>query len=225
MRKWIKYKNGQFGGVYSGDSIEYGFEDNKITIDENTSDQDLFSMGILRLNPWKNPFPGRPHRTNRGPKYEFVNNGLAEVNEVYDVIFDTFEEIRDMKIDIWYQNKDGIHKQGVYYKGRYFDCRFRNMSHLSIMSSLIPLGKYPKDFHWFDSKGEKFPLYEEDCIGVLEAFAQAVVEIETKSYKIYNEIMAINDIDELIAYSPMIELEMYDNDGNLIGEGAPDDVL
>ena len=28
--------------------------------------------------------------------------------------------------------------------------------------------------------------------------------------------MAINDIDELIAYSPMIELEMYDNDGNLI---------
>ena len=225
MRKWIKYKNGQFGGVYSGDSIEYGFEDNKITIDENTSDQDLFSMGILRLNPWKNPFPGRPHRTNRGPKYEFVNDGSAEVNEVYDVIFDTFEEIRDMKIDIWYQNKDGIHKQGAYYNGRHFDCRFRNMSHLSIMSSLIPLGKYPKDFHWFDSKGEKFPLSEEDCIGVLEAFAQAVVEIETKSYKIYNEIMAINDIDELIAYSPMIEFEMYDNDGNLIGEGAPDDVL
>lgn len=216
MRKWIKYKNGQFGGVYEGDSIEYGFEDNKITIDENTSDQDLFSMGILRLNPWKNPFPGRPCQVNRGPKYEFVNDGSAEVNEVLDVKFDTFEQIRADKIDQWYMNKDGIHKQGVYYKGRYFDCRFRNMSHLSIMSSLIPLGKYPKDFHWFDSEGERFPLSEEDCIGILEAFADAVVDIETKSYKVYKEIMAINDIDELIAYAPMIQMELLDEDGNLI---------
>tara|TARA_R100001015_G_C4634818_1_gene202243 strand:+ start:6826 stop:7503 length:678 start_codon:yes stop_codon:yes gene_type:complete len=225
MRHWIKYKNGRFGGVYQGDSIEYGFEDDKITIDENTSDQDLFSLGILRLNKWKAEFPNRPYKIQHGPKYEFVNDGSAEVNEVFDIRYETFEEIRNIKIDTWYMNKDGIHKQGVYYNGRHFDCRFRNMSHLSILASMIPLGKYPENFEYFDSKGERFLFPEEDCIGLLEAFTKMIVDLETSTYKVFNEIMAINDIDELIAYAPKIEFEMYNSDGNLIGEGAPDDVL
>jgi len=197
---WIKYKNGSFGGIYEGDEIRWPRKDKEdIVLDLNTDDQILFTYGILRLKKEEPAFPNRPHQ-KRGPIYRFVNDGKAEVTETWDYIYDSFDDIKRSKVDEWFWKKDTITERGVTFNGRKFDCRYRNICHLAVLASLIPVDEYPKDFEWFDADGNTFLLPKEDCIGLLKATALTIKNLETEAMKEYKYINSIKDIDELLAY-------------------------
>lgn len=197
---WIKYKNGSFGGVYEGDEIRWPRKNKEdIVLDLNTDDQVLFTYGILRLKKEEPAFPNRPHKRT-GPVYRFVNDGKAEVVETWDYTYDTFDQIKQSTLEDWFHDKDTISSRGVEYNGRKYDCRFRNLSHLAVIASLIPLGEYPENFEWFDADGNTFLFPKEDCIGLLKTTASTIVKLEEEALVEYKRINDIKDIDELISY-------------------------
>ena len=67
MPKWIGYKNGQFRGVYEGDSVTFTFGKDKngkpreYIVTPETEDQVLFTIGCLRLKESKPKYPNRPY--------------------------------------------------------------------------------------------------------------------------------------------------------------------
>lgn len=194
MKKWISYKNGQFGAVYPGDEIEYG----DMVINESTPDQVLFTIGILRVREIPPEFPDIPHYIVQGPIYEFANDGVAEVTERFELRYKTLQDIKDEKLNEWYISKDNLLRNGVTYKGARYDLRFRNISYLALLSSLIVNDQYPEDFNWFDAEGNVVPLSKDDCLGLIKEATQKIVHLETTATKMLKKIEGITDIHELI---------------------------
>lgn len=194
MKKWIAYKNGQFGAVYHGDEIEYGDD----VINESTPDQTLFTIGILRLKEIPPEFPDLPRYVVQGPIYEFAGDGVAEVTERFVYRYETLQEIRDRKINEWYLSKDNLLREGVTYKGARYDLRFRNISYLALLASLITNDQYPENFDWFDGDGNVVPLSKEDCLGLIKEATAKIVQLEAAATKMLKKIEGITDVHELI---------------------------
>lgn len=194
MTRWIAYKNGKFGAVYYGDEIEYGDQ----ILNKDTPDQILFTVGVLRLKEIPPEFPDLPRYIVQGPIYEFASDGVAEVTERFEYRYETLEEIRDKKINEWYVSKDKLLRNGITYKGARYDLRFRNISYLALLSSLIVNDQYPENFDWFDADGNVVPLSKEDCIGLIKEATQKIVHLETTATKMLKKIEGIADIHELI---------------------------
>ncbi len=207
MPKWIGYKNGQFRGVYEGDSVTFTFGKDKngkpreYIVTPETEDQVLFTIGCLRLKESKPKYPNRPYSIiGHGPRYEFVNDGKAEVVETYHYEYHGFQQVLKAKIDDWFIHKDYVLSYGIKWNGRRFDMRYRNIAHLSLLASLIPLGEYPENFEWFDADGNTFLLDAKDCTALLRTAAICIKNLEISFLEEYKHINSIIDIDELIAY-------------------------
>ena len=83
-----------------------------------------------------------------------------------------------------------------------YDLRFRNLSYLSIMSTLIASGNFPKDFHWFDVSGNRVPLSKDDCLELIGATARFILDLETRAGETLRQMEAITDRDELSRFDP-----------------------
>jgi len=203
MSRWIAYKNGQFGAVYHDEKLEF----DQITLDESTPDQMLFTVGILRLTTIPPEFPDIPHYIVQGPIYEFVGDGTATVTERFIYRYTTFEEIRQQKIQEWYVSKDNVLRKGVAYNGAIYDLRFRNISYLSLLSSLIVNDQYPDNFKWFDVDGNVVTLNKNDCLELIKLAAQKIVRMETKATTMLKKLEGITDIHELMRIEIILEEE------------------
>lgn len=198
MQRWIRYLDGQFGGVYLGDVIEIG----DYRLDENTPDEILFEAGVLRLVGELPEHPDVPHTIIQGPFFKISEDGSATVTERYTYRYETFEEVKQQKMQEWYLAKDISLKDGLTVGNVTYDLRFRNLSYLSIMSTLIASGKFPDDFHWFDVNGNRVPLSKDDCLELIEASARFILDLETRAGETLKQMEAITDRDELGRFDP-----------------------
>ncbi len=200
MPRWIRYKNGEFGGVYEGETITFKFGDEPYVVTPETDDQILFTIGCLRLKKSEPAHKNRPYHIKMGPHYVFANDGSAEVTETWDYDYHEFEDVKRLKLDEWHRRKDRFLCSGIKWEGRSFDMRYRNLSHLSILAALIRTGSYPENFEWFDADGNTFPLNEEQCISLMLATATQIKDLEVSFLEEFKYINSIVDIDELCNY-------------------------
>lgn len=207
MQRWIRYLDGQFGGVYVGDIIEIG----DYRLDKDTPDEILFEAGVLRLVGEPPEHPDVPYTIIQGPFFKISEDGSATVTERYTYRYETFEEIKRYKMQEWYFAKDIILKDGLTVGNITYDLRFRNLAYLSIMSTLIASGKFPENFHWFDVSGNRVLLSKDDCLELIEAAALFILDLETRAGETLKALEAITDRDELARFdaTSFVNKDMY----------------
>jgi hypothetical protein len=203
MQRWIEFKQGRFGGIFLSESLSY----NGHLVDENTHDEILLELGVLRLKEVPPEFPDLPYVITEGPIYKLAEDGSAEVYENFTYRYETIEEIRQRKLNEWYIGKDRSLREGVTYNGSRYDLRFRNISYLSLLSTLISNDKYPEDFEWFDAEGNITPLSKEDCLGLIKEAIKKIYQLEISAVKKLKKIEGITDIRELLNTNISIEGE------------------
>lgn len=201
MKHWIRFANGQLGGIYEGEEIKFG----EYTINSKTPDSVLFEIGVLRLKIIGPEFPDIPHIITQGPIYEFATDGTPEVTQKYIYKYITLEDLRREKIQKWYFEKDRLLREGLTYNGRTYDMRFRNIAYLTLLATLINNNRYPIDFKWFDREGNTFVLEKEECLNLIEKAITLIINIEGKAQKILNKINSITDLHELSTLDIIIE--------------------
>lgn len=203
MRRWIKFKDGKFGGVYEGDTLNWFGKE----IDESTDDATLFDLGVLRLEERGPEYPDIPHYKVRGPFYELDSNGRATAVEKFEWVYESFDEIKRAKIHQWYMSKDTYMRRGVLYGGRQYDMRFRNISYLALISSMISSGTFPEKFEWFDSSGNLVNLTQDQMEGLIVSAIDMIRSTEMAAQKKLNQLNLITDIKELLDFNPCLEGE------------------
>lgn len=201
MQKWIEFKDGKFWGVWQGDVLEY----NSHLVQTDTPDSKLFEIGLLRLNEMPNDYLGIPGVVLTGPIYELATDGSANVNMRYEYHVAPFDEIKRQKLQELFFAKDEWLKDGVTYNGHVFDLRFRNIAYLSILSTLIASGKYPEDFYWFDRNGNVVLLPADDCLGLIEAAAICIVDVEKRASDALRELEQYTEVEQLLAHNMIIQ--------------------
>jgi hypothetical protein len=201
MQKWIEFKDGKFWGVWQGDVLEYAGN----IVDANTTDSELFAMGLLRLTELPNEYANTPGVVLTGPIYELAVDGSANVTIRYDCHIHPFDEIKRRKLQELFFAKDEWLKDGVTYNGHVFDLRFRNIAYLSILATLITSGKYPEDFYWFDQDGNVVPLPADDCLGLIEAAANCIVDVEQRAIAALQELEQYTEVEQLLAHNIIIQ--------------------
>lgn len=201
MQKWIEFKDGKFWGVWQGDFIEY----NGNLVRTDTPDNELFAIGLLKLTEVPNEYQNLPGVTVTGPVYELATDGSANVTMRYEHHVAPFDEIKRQKLQELFFAKDEWLKDGVTYNGHVFDLRFRNIAYLSILSTLINSGKYPEEFYWFDRDGNVVPLPQEDCLGLIEAAAIGIVDVEKRASDALRELEQYTEVDQLLAHNIIIQ--------------------
>lgn len=206
IRKWIKVHNEKDLGpiIHSDENGILNFE-NQI-FDENTSDEILIKHNMYKLI--ETILPDRneiPYVITRPPIYKIAQDGTMSVFEEIEYKIIDIEDIRREKIQDLYYDKDRLLKEGVEYNGKNFDLRFRNLAHLSIISTLINFKKFPENFKWFTKDGELVSMSESDMLELIQKAAHKILEIEEKAGKVNNKISEIKDLSELFKFEPVIE--------------------
>ena len=193
MSHWVRYLNGQLGGIYEGEEIKFGDH----ILNSKTPDDVLFEIGVLRLKIIEPEFPDIPHIIVQGPIYEFAKDGTPTVTQRYVYEYINIEELRREKMQSWYYQKDQLLRNGLEYNGRVYDMRFRNIAYLTLLATLINNNRYPEDFKWFDKSGSTFLLSKEDCLNLIEKAIALIITIEQKAQLILNKIESTTDLKEL----------------------------
>jgi hypothetical protein len=201
--KWIKVIDGKnLGPVYfSNENGVLDFE-NQI-FDKDTPDEILIKHNLYKLKECLPPENVR-YFISKPPIYRILQDGsLTVVEEVEYQIFN-IEDIKHEKIQQLYYDKDRLLKDGICFKNKIFDLRFRNLAHLSIISTLISFKKFPNNFKWFTVDGELIDMTENEMLELIELAAEKIIDIETRAAKVLDQINAITDLEELNKFEPRI---------------------
>lgn len=198
--RWIKYLNGRFSAVYEGDSCRAnGYE-----VDLDTPDDKLWEAGILRLYEEEDIEVKDPklvkHKIS-GPYYILDTTGKAAAVEKWEWAYDTFEAIQESLLNDLFKSRDFALKDGIEFKGHIFDMRFRNLSYISIISTLINNDRFEDDFTWADKDGKLVEFTKDEFLDFSLEVANKIRKLEYNFGLIQEEIMNIDNSYDLQNYS------------------------
>jgi hypothetical protein len=204
--RWIKFVNGKFSAVYRGDKINA----NGYTVTVDSTDEELFEAGILRLYSEEDLDPVDPELDRvivGGPFYTLDPNGKAAAIERWQWAYEDIEEIKFNLIQSGYNMRDQLLKDGVEFKGHTFDLRFRNLSYMSLIATLINNDKFEESFSWYSSDGKLVEFTKEEF---LEFFYKITTEIRDMEHKFYLLAQKIEKIDNRFDLRNFNILENYE---------------
>lgn len=201
--KWIKVHEGKdLGPIFFSDENGVLNFENQI-FDKDTPDEILMKHNLYRLEE-KIPPKDVPYFISKPPIYKIKHDKTMTVMEDMEYGIINIEDIRRGKLQQLYFDKDRLLKEGIEYRGKIFDLRFRNLAHLSIISTLINFKKFPNNFKWFTIDGELINMMENEMLELIELAAEKIIDVETRAAKVLDQINAITDLAELDKFEPRI---------------------
>jgi hypothetical protein len=195
--KWIRFKDGQFGPLYIGDEINYF----GTVLNQETPDEVLIDIGVYRLIQFS---MDTPYTMITGPTYRLDGTGKALVYEEFEVYQHTIEDVKRNKTQELFSNRAAYLQNKFHFNGKTYDLRFRNLSYLAILSTLINNDRYPENFVWTTVDNEAISINKNEALDLIEQTAVFISDLEQKLIIMRQNLDALTDITEIANFDVTI---------------------